>query len=110
MRIALALTLLLTSIARASEPLRIVGPTTAQADMPQVPGVRHVEVHHATANGWTYNHHVDLAAWKRRLYVAWDSCEKDEDVGISRELYSTSEDGLHWSTPALLFPRGSSTA
>lgn len=59
--------------------------------------------------GWTYHHHTDLACWKERLYVGWNSCERDEDTWPSRELYSTSTDGEHWTTPAELFPEGVST-
>jgi hypothetical protein len=101
---------LATTPALAQDPLRIVGPTTASADMAVVRDVRHVVVHRAQSGGWTYNHHVDLGAWKGRLYVAWDSCEKDEDVGVSRELYATSTDGAKWSRAAQLFPQGLSTA
>src|SRR5205814_9411689 len=98
------------SIAFGGEPLVIVGKTTADGGLPVMPGVRHVEVFHAVASGWTYNHHVDLAVWEGRMYVAWDQCERDEDVGVSRELYATSADGVNWSSPAELFPQGSSTA
>src|SRR5262249_20624391 len=59
--------------------------------------------------GWTYHHHVDMACWRGRLYVAWNSCERDEDVWPSRELYSTSIDGRAWSDPVELFPQGAST-
>jgi hypothetical protein len=98
------------SIVWAEEPLHVVGPTTPINGLPVVEGVKHVEVFHASPDGWTYNHHVDMAAWKGRLYVGWDSCERDEDVGVSRELYATSGDGVTWSGPALLFPQGVSTA
>jgi hypothetical protein len=60
-------------------------------------------------NGWTYHHHVDMAAWQGRLYVGWNSCERDEDVWPSRELYATSDDGRSWSEPTELFPQGMST-
>ncbi|MDB6028227.1 MAG: hypothetical protein JWM68_4450 [Verrucomicrobiales bacterium] len=107
-----AILLLFLSLARATaaDLITIVGATTADQPLPQVAGVKNIEVFHASAGGWTYNHHVDLGAWKKRLYVAWDACEKDEDVGVSRELYATSKDGLHWSEPKLLFPQGISTA
>ena len=59
--------------------------------------------------GWTYHHHQDIAAWQGRLYVAWDSCERDEGVWPARELYSTSTNGRDWSRPAELFPQGVST-
>ena len=29
--------------------------------------------------GWTYHHHPDIACWKGRLYVGWNSCQRDED-------------------------------
>src|SRR5829696_2750211 len=109
--LAALLVLLTTPFAAAAEPLQVTGATTAaEAALPAVAGVRHVEVFRAIAGGWTYNHHVDLAVWKGRLYLAWDSCEKDEDVGVSRERYATSEDGAKWSPPAQLFPQGVSTA
>lgn len=110
MRASILLSLLLVNVAVAEEALRIVGPTTAAEGLPETPGVRHVEVFRAHQDGWTYNHHVDLAVWKGRMYLAWDSCEKDEDVGVSRELYATSVNGFDWSPPALLFPQGVSTA
>ncbi|MEO6434329.1 MAG: exo-alpha-sialidase, partial [Tepidisphaeraceae bacterium] len=59
--------------------------------------------------GWTYHHHVDMACWRGRLYVGWNSCERDEDVWPSRELYSTSIDGRTWTDPVELFPQGVST-
>ena len=108
--ICILLILKITTAAIAGEPLTVLGPTTASTQVPRAGGVRHVVVHRPEAGGWTYNHHVDLGAWKGRLYIAWDSCEKDEDVGISRELYSTSSDSVSWSPAELLFPQGLSTA
>jgi hypothetical protein len=117
-RIILGLVLLFnTPRARAGEPpVVITGPEQSQLDpdrqdggLTPAAGVRNVEVYHATA-GWTYYHHVDLAAWQGRLYVAWNQCERDEDVWPSRELYATSTDGVKWSPASELFPMGSSTA
>jgi hypothetical protein len=101
---------LLAVCTATADPIKIVGATTDAQPLPPVPGVKHVEVYRAKADGWTYNHHADMGVWKGRLYVAWDACEKDEDVGVSRELYSTSKDGEKWSAPELLFPEGLSTA
>jgi hypothetical protein len=50
-----------------------------------------------------------MAGWKGRLYVGWNSCERDEDVWPSRELYSTSIDGVTWTDPQEMFPQGVST-
>ena len=87
------------------------------AGLPPVVGVQSFQVFRASRDvpelsdgrGWTYHHHVDMACWRGRLYVAWNSCEKDEDVWPSRELYSTSTDGRDWSDPVELFPQGLST-
>ena len=59
--------------------------------------------------GWTYQHHPDIAAWHGRLYVGWNSCERDEDGWPSRELYSSSTNGKAWAKPAEMFPQGVST-
>jgi hypothetical protein len=111
--------------ARAAEPIVIIGPEQASLDLklpggglPAAAGVANIQVFRASracpeltdGRGWTYHHHVDMGCWKGRLYVGWNSCEKDEDVWPSRELYSTSSDGLNWSKPAELFPQGVSTA
>src|SRR5436309_15669651 len=81
--------------------------TLADGGLPPVIGVRNYQVFRASRDvpemtdgkGWTYNHHMDLANWKGRLYVAWDNGQKDEYVWPSREVYSTSEDGGTWSVP-----------
>jgi hypothetical protein len=108
----------------ADDPVRIDAPALAKMDfsrtdggLPPVPNLKtfvllkadkeHPEL--SDGRGWTYHHHPDLACWKGRLYVAWSSNERDEDTGISRELYRTSADGEHWSDLAELFPTGVST-
>lgn len=105
----------------ATDPLTIAGPEQSQIDetrpdggLPPVPGVQNIEIFRASRDkpdltdgkGWTYNHHPDMAAWKGRLYVAWSSGEKDEDVWPWREVYSSSANGLTWSPPTELFPQG----
>jgi hypothetical protein len=104
-----------------ADPLTIQGPEQSQIDtnlpdggLPPAIGVRNIQVFRASRDkpdltdgkGWTYNHHVDMACWKGRLYVAWSSGEKDEDTWPWREVYSTSSDGINWSAPAELFPQG----
>lgn len=106
----------------SAEPIHIVAPELEHLDFQRTngglapwPGLQTFIVLRASKDnptderGWTYHHHPDLACWKGRLYVGWNSCEKDEDTWPSRELYSTSEDGAHWSPPAELFPEGAST-
>ncbi|MCX6333754.1 MAG: exo-alpha-sialidase [Bacteroidia bacterium] len=60
--------------------------------------------------GYTYQHHPDIAVWHGRMYVGWNSCERDEDVWPSRELISSSVNGRDWTKPAEMFPQGISTA
>src|SRR5579862_5985598 len=94
-----------------------VDPSLADAGLPPAIGVQNYQVFRASKSvpemtdqkGWTYHHHVDMAIWKGRLYVGWNSCEKDEDVWPSRELFSTSIDGMDWTSPQELFPQGVST-
>jgi hypothetical protein len=106
------------------EPIRVLGreqelfrAALADGGIPPVVGVHSFCVFRASRDaaeltdgrGWTYHHHVDMAAWRGRLYVGWNSCEKDEDIWPSRELYSTSADGSAWTEPAEMFPQGIST-
>jgi hypothetical protein len=94
-----------------------VDPTSPDAGLPPAVGVESYQVFRASKDmpdltdgrGWTYHHHVDMACWRGRLYVGWNSCERDEDVWPSRELFSTSTDGGAWSPPAAMFPQGVST-
>jgi sialidase-like protein len=126
MRLALLLSILVTTqLALADDPIHIDAPELAKLDnalpdggLPPVVGVRNIQVFRASRDalelsdgkGWTYNHHQDMACWKGRLYVAWTNGEVDEDVWPSREVYSTSEDGVTWSPPCELFPQGVSTS
>ncbi|WP_428937377.1 exo-alpha-sialidase [Fontivita pretiosa] len=109
----------------SSELLEILGEEQSKVDttlpdggIPVAVGVQSYCVFRASRDvpeltdgrGWTYHHHVDMACWKGRLYVGWNSCEKDEDIWPSRELFSTSIDGVEWSPPQEMFPQGVSTA
>lgn len=105
-----------------TDPLVILGeeqsrldPTLADGGLPPLPGVRSYCVFRASRDtkpdglGYTYHHHVDMAAWKGKLYVGWNTCLKDEDLWPSRELLSVSDDGVIWSDPVEMFPQGVST-
>lgn len=105
-------------------PLYIDGPEQAKVDpalpdagLPPAVGVQSWQVFRSSRDvpelsdgrPWSYRHHVDMACWKGRLYIGFNSCEKDEDVWPSVEQYCTSLDGATWSKPAELFPMGVST-
>ena len=111
---------LIATVALA-DPILIEGPEQSHIDLslpdgalPPAVGVRNIQIFRASRDkpeltdgkGWTYNHHIDMACWKGRLYVAWSSGEKDEDTWPWREVYSTSTNGFTWSAPAELFPQG----
>src|SRR3954463_12997510 len=95
----------------------LVDRTLPDGGIPPAVGVRSFCVFRASkavpeltdGRGWTYHHHVDMACWRGRLYVGWNSCERDEDVWPSRELFSTSADGVTWTDPQEMFPQGVST-
>jgi hypothetical protein len=116
--------LTLIAAEKSGEPIRIDAPELAKLNfdlstggLPVAPGletytvVRADQEHPETSDGrgWTYQHHPDLAAWHGRLYVGWNSCERDEDVWPSRELISSSADGRTWSKPEEMFPQDVST-
>ncbi len=97
--------------------LNILNFDISTGGLPVVPGLEtytvirsdreHPEL--AEGLGYTYQHHPDIAVWHGRIYVGWNSCEKDEDTWPSRELISWSLNGKEWSKPAEMFPQGVST-
>lgn len=106
------------------DPVRIKAPDLAYLDfsqstggLPMVPGVETYTIcrtnreypENAEGYGYTYQHHMDIAAWKGRLFTGWNTCKKDEDEWPSSELISTSEDGREWTRPVEMFPQGIST-
>lgn len=101
-------------IINAAPEQQWIDPQLADGGLPPVLGVQNIGVFRASrvagadGRGFTYNHHVDLAQWRGRMYVAWTSGQKDEDVWPSHELFATSQDGFTWTAPAELFPQGAS--
>jgi hypothetical protein len=106
------------------DPIKVTGkeqslviPSVPDGGLAPLPGVHNYQIFRATRArpeladdlGWTYNHHIDMACWHGKLYVGWESGRRDEDIYPAHEIYSTSDDGIHWSKPAELFPTGIAT-
>lgn len=50
-----------------------------------------------------YNHGAVLISFKGMLYAQWQSSAKDKDAPDTWIAYSTSSDGLNWTSPKKLF-------
>ena len=98
-------------------PVRYVGTETANTcfhhgELHPVVGVSHYQVlrsnrsHPKLADdcGWTYNHAPNLAYWQDRFYLSYLSNPVSEHVPPGQTLLTTSDDGIHWAKPQLLFP------
>lgn len=54
--------------------------------------------------GWTYNHAANLCWWNGKFFYEYLSNEIGEHQGRSHTLLCTSEDGIHWDKPMVIFP------
>lgn len=54
--------------------------------------------------GNTYNHAPNITRWRDRFYLAYLSNPVSEHTGAGQTFLCTSEDGLAWSKPVVLFP------
>jgi hypothetical protein len=119
--VILLMAMVFAAPALAEDPIRIEGSEQGaltdqfpDGGLPPVVGVENFQVFRACRDmayatdgkGWTYNHHVDLACWKGRLYVGWENGQKDEDTFPGHEVISSSLDGVLWSAPREIFPVG----
>ncbi|MGW8315856.1 MAG: MGH1-like glycoside hydrolase domain-containing protein, partial [Bacteroidales bacterium] len=99
------------------EPVKYTGsiqPTTDLYDgrLPHAAGVQHYQVYRANRSeplatlpvGRTYNHQPYLAYWNGRFYLQFLSGEYQEHTPPACICLTTSEDGMNWETPEVLFP------
>jgi hypothetical protein len=99
------------------EILRYIGGETANLDyhhgrLRPVMGVQNRQVLRANRAhpewadgfGWTYNHAPMLAYWKGRFYLEYLSNPVGEHAGPGQTLLVSSEDGIRWSKPRVVFP------
>ena len=61
------------------------------------------KVYYPRGCDWAYSHHASLGYYKNRFYAMWSNGMANEDHPGQRVLYSISEDGVRWTTPAVLF-------
>ena len=54
--------------------------------------------------GFTYNHQPYLAYWNNKFYYQYLSGQVQEHTPPTRTLILTSEDGVSWSKPIVVFP------
>lgn len=85
---------------RASMPQ----PDVMGAGYRPVPGITHRKLYDATWETGAYNHHTRIAVHDGRFYGSWSNGFFAEDASGQRVLFSTSEDGAHWSDWRVLFP------
>lgn len=99
------------------DTIRYAGNTLSNVDyhhgqLSPAVGVHNIQVFRANRehpewagnNNWTYNHAPMLAYWNHRFYLEYLSCPVGEHVPPGQTLLVTSEDGYHWSDPAIVFP------
>lgn len=100
-----------TASARANDPPFAIAPQLFASDapnlgLPPAPGAATFTIFRPDDRGNRYNNGAVLIAFRGRLYAQWQSSDRDEDAPDTRVLFSSSEDGEHWSAPAALVPRG----
>jgi hypothetical protein len=55
--------------------------------------------------GWTYNHAPMLAYWNGRFYLEYLSSPISENHSPMQTLLTSSEDGVRWDKPRVVFPQ-----
>ena len=110
-RPSLACALLLLPCARVLRPTRRY--TVARGLFKQrkpdlglraVPNGETITIFKPQAGADQFNNGVVLIPFKGKLYAQWQSSPKDEDSQDTWVAYSVSDDGSHWSMPAVLAP------
>jgi hypothetical protein len=102
----------------AGEPIKYTGDLYANkrfydGNLPYAVGTHHYQVLRANRNdpsepgiiGWTYNHQPYLAYWNGKFYLQYLSGLVNQHEPPSRTLIMTSEDGIRWSSPLVVFPQ-----
>ncbi|MFC3130431.1 sialidase family protein [Coralloluteibacterium stylophorae] len=98
----------------AQAPYRVMpdvfAPALPDLGLAPAPGTATFTVFRPDANDDRFSNGAVPVAFKGRLYVQWQSSTRDEDAADTWVAYSRSDDGLRWSSPAVLAPSGAGPA
>ena len=102
--------LAVAGFAQAQSPYAIA-PALFDAGQPDMglrplPGAQTITVFQPGEATDKFSNGVVLMPFKGRLYAQWQSSPRDEDTADTWVAYSSSEDGVNWSTPRVLVPAG----
>ncbi len=99
------------------EPVKYTGEIQTSKELvdgrlPHTVGAHHYQVFRANRQervgdlpvGRTYNHQPYLAYWNGKFYLQFLSAEYQEHTPPACVVLTTSEDGIHWEFPQVLFP------
>jgi hypothetical protein len=101
-----------------ADPIRFAGdyksvdPVRHDGALPPVYGVHNFQVLRANRTcppdashrGYTYNHQPMLAWWNGRFYLEYLAAHHSESEDATEAFLTSSEDGVRWSAPAVIFP------
>jgi len=100
-----------------NEPVKYAGEIQTQkkyydGSLPHAVGVHHFQAFRSNRTdpdekglvGWTYNHQPYLAYWNNKFYLQYLSGKIQEHTPPTRTLVMTSEDGMTWTDPFIVFP------
>lgn len=117
--ILLAALVLISSIVIAQQtaeeaPIRVSGGLFEQSrpetlGLETLPGTETITVFRPGEGDNTFNHGAVIAEFQGRLFVQWQTSQKDEDSADTHVVYSSSPDGGKWSEPAILARPGPGT-
>jgi hypothetical protein len=103
---------------QAQEPIRFLGdykvvdPVRHDGGLPPVFGVHNFQVLRANRThppdtghrGYTYNHQPMLSWWNGRFYLEYAAAHHNESEDATEAFLTSSEDGVRWSPPLVVFP------
>lgn len=106
-----------TTVNAQNDTVRYVGKTLSNIDyhhgmLSPAVGVHATQIMRASREhpekadgfGWTYNHQPMMAYWNNTFYLHYLSDPSGEHIPPSQTLLMTSNDGVTWTKPEVIFP------